>query len=252
MSFVNKVVLVTGASSGIGAVTAIAFAKEGASVAIIGRKEDKLKEVAEKCEDVGPKALIIKADISVDDDAKRVVEDVIKNFGKLDVLVNNAGLTCFGSILEGNLLNAYDDTMKVNVRAHINVTALAAPHLVKTKGNIVNVSSIAAHSIPEHASMIPYYVSKAAMHHFTKCAALELSRRGVRVNSVSPGPVKTDFLVNAGVTHIKLEDMSDSTPLQRVSESSEVADVILFLASNKAVGVTGSDYVVDNGFLVKA
>lgn len=252
MSFSDKVVLVTGASSGIGAATAIEFAKEGATVAIVGRNEEKLNNVAGEVEKVGPKPLILQADISNDNEAKNMVEEVIMKLGKLDVLVNNAGLTKFGSILDGKILQSYDETMKINVRAHINVTTLAAPHLVKTKGNIVNISSIAGTKVSSHTSMNAYFVSKAAMNHFSRCAALELASQGVRVNTVSPGPVKTDFFENAGAGFIKFENFTSDCPLNRVSEPVEVADIILFLASNKAKGVTGSEYFVDNGWCLKS
>lgn len=248
MSFANKVVLVTGASSGIGAATAVLFSKEGANVAIAGRNEAKLKKVEEKCAKSGKKPLVIKADISKDDEAYAMVKKTVDTFGKLDVLVNNAGLVKFGTVLEGNIMEAYDAIMAVNVRAQIYITTLAVPHLIKTKGNIVNISSVAGSSVPIMPFMISYYVSKAAFNQFSRAVALELAPHGVRVNTVSPGPVKTDFLINAEAT-FNAEDFK--TPLGRVSESEEVADVILFLASDKAVAITGSDYVTDNGFLLQ-
>ncbi|XP_022117394.2 3-oxoacyl-[acyl-carrier-protein] reductase FabG-like [Pieris rapae] len=252
MIFSNKVVLVTGASSGIGAATAIEFAKEGAIVAIVARNEEKLNKIAHEIEKVGQKPLILKSDISDDNEAKNLLEQVITKLGKLDILVNNAGLTRFGSILEGNILQSYDEIMKVNVRAHINITTLAAPYLIKTQGNIVNISSVAGKILPSYSSMISYHISKAALTHFSRCAALELASKGVRVNIVSPGPVKTDLLENAGVGFLKFEDVSDDAPLKRVSESVEVADIVLFLASNKAKGITGSEYVADNGWCLRS
>ncbi|XP_038220942.1 3-oxoacyl-[acyl-carrier-protein] reductase FabG-like [Zerene cesonia] len=250
MSFKTKVVLITGASSGIGAAAAIEFAKEGAKVAIVGRNVEKLQTISDNCEKYGSKPLLIAADISIDDEAKRVVQKVIEEYGHLDVLVNNAGLAKYGSILDGNILEAYDATIKINLRAHINVTALATPHLIKTKGNIINISSVGGTLVPKQCSKTPYYISKAALNHFTRCAALELSSKGIRVNTVSPGPVKTDFLVNSGVTSYKFEDMAVDMPLQRVSDPIEIARIILFLASDNAVGITGSEYVADNGFLL--
>ncbi|CAG4958366.1 unnamed protein product [Colias eurytheme] len=249
MSFKNKVVIITGASSGIGAATAIEFTKEGAKVAIVGRNEEKLQTVSENCEK-GSKPLLIIADIANDDEAKRMIQKVIDEYGQIDVLVNNAGLAKYGSILDGNILEAYDETIKINLRAHINVTALATPHLIKTKGNIINISSVGGTLVPKQASKTPYYISKAGLNHFTRCAALELASKGIRVNTVSPGPVKTDFLVNSGVTSYKFEDMGVNMPLQRVSDPIEIARLILFLASDKAVGITGSEYVADNGFLL--
>ncbi|XP_045530512.1 3-oxoacyl-[acyl-carrier-protein] reductase FabG-like [Pieris brassicae] len=246
MSFQGKVVLITGASSGIGASTAFEFAKNGASVAIVGRNVEKLNKAAENCSKYS-KPLVIQADIGEDDECKKIVASVVKTFGKLDVLVNNAGIMRHGTILEGNLLEIYDEIMKVNMRGHLNVTSLAVPYLVKTKGNIINISSVAASLTPKIEGVTPYCVSKAALNHFTRCAAVELAGEGVRVNTVSPGPVITDILDNAGMTNVKIENFADTMPLKRVSQSVEIADMILFLASDKAVGVTGSEFIVDNG-----
>ncbi|XP_059046918.1 uncharacterized oxidoreductase TM_0325-like [Achroia grisella] len=251
MSFSNKVVIVTGASSGIGAVTAVQFAKEGAKVVIVGRKESKLKNVAEQCARSGNKPLVVKADVSNDDEVKRIVTETINEFGQIDVLINNAGMAVYGNILSGNILEAYDKTLAVNTRAIVLLTSLVVPHLVKTKGNIVNISSIAGKKtiMP---GFIPYAVSKAALDHFTRGAALELAPLGVRVNTMSPGPVRTDFMANnPGKADISWDIMGASLPLKRVSESEEIAEIILYLASEKAKGVTGSDFISDNGGLLR-
>ncbi|KAJ2939771.1 hypothetical protein O0L34_g17962 [Tuta absoluta] len=249
MIFENKVVIVTGASSGIGAATAILFATEGADVVMVGRNQKKLDTVAAKVADVGKKPLVINADVSKDDDAKRIINDTVAKFGKIHVLVNNAGLGKDGSIRDGKLLEAYDTIMSVNLRAVINLTSLATPHLVATKGSIINVSSIAALTPPFMVGHTAYGVSKAALDHFTRGAALELASLGVRVNSVNPGPVKTDFLENMG-SDGSFDSIGPFTPLQRVSASEEIADLILFLASYKARGITGSVFVSDNGCLL--
>ncbi|XP_013191441.2 3-oxoacyl-[acyl-carrier-protein] reductase FabG-like [Amyelois transitella] len=249
MSFNNKVVLVTGASSGIGAATAVLFAKEGADVVIVARNEVKLKEVEEDCTKVGKKPLVIKADVCKDDDVKRIINDTIEKFNKLDVLINNAGITRFGRILDGKITESFDELINTNLRAVVKLTTLAAPFLIKTKGNIVNVSSIAGITI-NTINMGGYCTTKAALSHFSRVSALELAPHGVRVNIVSPGPVYSDILENAGIT-TKVEDVAGKTALNnRVSEPEEIADLILFLASEKAKGITGSDYVSDNGYLL--
>ncbi|XP_059046911.1 uncharacterized oxidoreductase SSP0419-like [Achroia grisella] len=250
MSFSNKVVIVTGASSGIGAATAVQFAKEGAKVVIVGRNESKLKNVAEQCARSGNKPLVVKADVSNDDEVKRIVTETINEFGQIDVLVNNAGMAFYGNILSGDILQAYDKTLAVNMRAVVLLTSLVAPHLVKTKGNIVNISSIAGKKATM-SGFIPYEVSKAALDHFTRGAALELAPSGVRVNTVSPGPVRTDFIDNnTGKSEISWDAMGAIVPLKRVSDPIEIAEIILYLASEKAKGVTGSDFVSDNGGLL--
>ncbi|KAI5651575.1 enoyl-(Acyl carrier protein) reductase domain-containing protein [Phthorimaea operculella] len=248
MSFNNKVVLVTGASSGIGAAAAILFAKEGANVSMVGRNQKKLDAVAEKVAAAGKAPLVINADVSKDDDAKRIITETVTKFGKMDVLVNNAGFVRYGSILDGKILESYDAIMSVNLRAVINLTTLAAPHLVSTKGNIVNISSAASFTTPKDSTFIAYYVSKHALDHFTRGAALELSSKGIRVNSVNPGPVETDFMENAN-TSVNWDDVKTITPLKRVSSPEEVAELISFLAGEKARGITGSCYLIDNGAL---
>ncbi|KAL0867462.1 hypothetical protein ABMA27_008249 [Loxostege sticticalis] len=249
MSFKSKVVVVTGASAGIGAATAVSFAREGAHVAIVGRNEAKLKDVAKQCAAVGAAPLVIKADVANDDDARRIINDTIQKFGKLDVLVNNAGVLEFGTILDGTILEAYDKIMAINLRAVVHVTMLAAPHLVKTKGNIVNVSSVAGQmlSVPTANA---YGVSKAGLDHFTRGSALELGASGVRVNTVSPGPVETDMLASFA-TQAQMQQSGVKTILDRISKTEEIADLILFLASDKARGITGSVYVSDNGAMLK-
>ncbi|XP_059046915.1 3-oxoacyl-[acyl-carrier-protein] reductase FabG-like [Achroia grisella] len=249
MSFSNKVVIVTGASSGIGAATAVQFAKEGADVVIVGRKENKLRNVSEECASNGNTPLVINADVSNDDDAKRIINETINKFGKIDVLVNNAGISRKGNILNGTILQAYDNIMAVNIRAVVHLTALAAPHLIETKGNIVNISSIAGKSavLTDYGA---YNISKAALDHFTRGAALELSSSGVRVNAISPGPVRTDIIENAGVSDLSWDILSSLTPLKRCSEPDEIAELVLYLASEKARGITGSDFVSDNGAIM--
>ncbi|XP_063539067.1 3-oxoacyl-[acyl-carrier-protein] reductase FabG-like [Cydia strobilella] len=255
MSFSGKVVLVTGASSGIGAATAILFSKEGASVAIVGRNETKLSNVAQKCEQLGAQPLVIRADVANETEASTIIKKTIDHFGKLDVLVNNAGLARKASVAESNSLKIYDEVMNTNMRSIVQLTSLAAPFLVATKGNIVNVSSTASTKVISEGVMA-YCVSKACVDHFTRCAALDLAASGVRVNSVNPGPVKTDLIENSGLAPPGAGDMAwehakTTTALNRVGEPKEIADVIAFLASDKARSITGSTYVVDNGHLLK-
>ncbi|KAJ2943005.1 hypothetical protein O0L34_g15196 [Tuta absoluta] len=250
MSFENKVVLVTGAGSGIGASIAILFAKEGANVSIVDIDQKKLDAVAAKVAAFGKFPFVVNADISKDEDAKRIITDTIKKFGKLDVLVNNAGLAKVGSILDGKVTKAYDVIMSVNVRAVINLTTLSAPYLAATKGNIVNISSAASTNTPTRSDLIAYYVSKAALDHFTRGAALELASSGIRVNAVNPGPVKTGFMENANID-VKWEVYKSLTPLGRVSEPEEIGELVLYLAGEKAIGITGSCFVNDNGILLK-
>ncbi|XP_013145887.1 PREDICTED: 17-beta-hydroxysteroid dehydrogenase 14-like [Papilio polytes] len=251
MSFDNKVVIVTGSSSGIGAGTALAFAKEGASVVIVGRNEEKMKNVSTKCESLGKKPLVVKADVSNDADAKRIIDETIKTFGKLDILVNNAGMAEQTEITSDDFMESFDRVMNINLRAAVYITHLAIPHLIKTKGNIVNISSIAGTSTTGTAALVSYCTSKAGLNHFSRGVALKLAEHGVRVNIISPGPVRTDILDNLSIPNFNWDHFKATTPLKRYSEPEEIADLILFLASDKARGITGSDFVSDNGLLLK-
>lgn len=249
MSLKNKVVLITGGSSGIGAATAVLFAKNGATVAIVGRNLARLESVSEQCESVGKKPLSIQADISVDDKAKEVVNKTVDTFGKLNVLINNAGIVSLASIMTGNLLEEYDKIMNINLRAVINLTTLAAPYLIETKGNIVNVSSIAAETYLRKPALMSYAISKAGLDNFTKGAALELLSKGVRVNSVCPGLTRTNIFSNNGLNR-SWEEIRVEYGVHRILEPDEVADLICYLASDKARGIAGVNYVIDNGLLI--
>lgn len=246
MSFANKVVLITGGSSGIGAATALLFAKKNASVAIVGRNEAGLQSVSEQCKTFGKKPLSIQADIANNDKAEEIIKTVIDRFGKLDILINNAGTTSVASILKGNLLEEYDRIMNVNLRAPIHLTSLAAPYLMETKGNVVNVSSVSAASYFGKPTVMPYAISKVGLDHFTKGAALELLKSGVRVNSVRPGLTRTNIWSRNGIKK-SWEEGKDTYNLPRIIEPEEVADLICYLASDKANSITGVIYAIDNG-----
>lgn len=250
MAFNNRVVIVTGSSSGIGAAAAIAFAKEGAHVVIVGRKEGKMKNVKDKCEAYGKTTLVVKADVSKDSEVKAIIDETIEKFGKLDVLVNNAGMFEAKDVTNEDFIESYDRVMNINLRAQVYITHLAIPHLIKTKGNIVNISSIGGTSTASAKTILSYCVSKAGLNHFSRGVAVKLAEYGVRVNIVSPGPVLTDILDNLTAPILDWDHLKQSTILKRVSEPEEIADMILYLASDKARGITGSEFIIDNGALL--
>lgn len=255
MSFQDKVVIVTGASSGIGAATAKMFAKEKAKVVIVGRNMVKLSKVDEEIKKTTSTIpLLIKADISQDEEAIDIIAKTIAHFKKIDVLVNNAGFSVPVPLLSDNYIKEFDRAIATNLRGIAVLINAAAPHLIKTKGNIVNISSNAAVT-----SNLPYYssyaTSKAGVDHLSRCLAVELSEHGVRVNTVNPGPVATDIAINnSSITREQAEAgfkyFAKLTPLQRICEAEEIGDVILFLASDKAKSVTGSSYFIDCGTTV--
>ncbi|OWR44869.1 hydroxybutyrate dehydrogenase [Danaus plexippus plexippus] len=250
MPFINKVVLVVGGSSGIGAATAIKLCGEGARVAIVGRNKSKLKAVENQCEGI----LVINADVRHDEDIKKIVDTTVNHFGKLDVLINSVGVACFASITAENAMEEFDKTMAVNLRAAVYLSHLAIPHLIKTKGNIVNISSVASTAV-FFENHFAYCTSKAGLDHFTRSIALELAPKGVRINIIIPGPVKTDY-INGLISDIKEHEkfykmLENRTALGKQSEANEIADLILYIASEKARSITGSSFVIDNGMLLK-
>jgi len=188
----GKVALVTGASSGIGAATAILFARRGAKLSLTGRNEVNLQRVGDECVRVGPanteRPFMVVADLCCEADVANLVDATIKKFGRLDILINNAGIVELSTI-ETASLEQFDRVMRVNVKSAFQLTTLCIPHLIATRGNIVNVSSIAGSR--SLAGMHVYGMSKSAMDQMTSCTALELASKGVRVNSVNPGDLYT-------------------------------------------------------------
>jgi len=248
----GKVALITGASSGIGAATAILFARLGAKLSLTGRKEDNLKRIVDECVRVSPsqaeQPLMILADLRSEAEVAKIVDTTIAKFGRLDVLVNNAGIIEFGSI-ESTSMEQYDRIMNINVRAVYHLTMLCVPHLIETRGNIVNVSSIAG--ARSFSGILAYCMSKSATDQMTSCTALELASKGVRVNSVNPGVVPTNIHQRGGLIGDEyanyMERMKETHPLGRLGDPDEVAQAIAFLASSSASFITGEQFHVDAG-----
>lgn len=242
----DKVALITGASSGIGAGTARLFAKLGAKLALNGRDMKNLRKVAEECNEC--EVILVPGDLTDEDTVKRTVEDTVARFGHLDILVNSAGILAMGSI-ETTDLAQYDNVMNVNVRSVYHLTHLCVPYLIETKGCIVNVSSVnGQRSFP---GVLAYCMSKSAIDQFTRCVALELAAKGVRVNSVGPGVIVTEVHKRAGLDEEQykqfLEKCKVTHALGRPGEVEEVAQSIAFLASDAATFITGVNLPVDGG-----
>ncbi|CAG2161457.1 unnamed protein product [Oppiella nova] len=230
--FSGRVVLITGSSGGIGAVTATEFSKSGAQVVITGRNAKNLSDVGKECLKVSPKGL----------KALEVVADV-------NHLLRRYGVAY--SITDANILDKYDGVMATNLRSVVYLTHLAVEHLEKTKGNIINISSVAG--LRPYAAMALYCMSKCALDMFTKCLALELGPKGIRVNVVNPGAVKTNFGPAMGMSQQQydhlLEDRAKAYPVGRVGQSIDIANIILFLASDESSFVTGINVLADGGGL---
>jgi len=246
--FTGKVAFVTGATSGIGQACAIAFAHAGANVACVGRNETALKDVEQRIRDTGKEALAIKADLASVQEAERAVQKSIEAFGGIDVLVNAAGHISNGTI-ENTSLEAWDEMMNVNVRAVFQLMQKALPSLIERRGNIVSVSSVTG--LRAFPGVLAYCVSKAALDQLTRCASLELAAKGVRVNAVNPGVVVTQIHKRGGMSDEAyaafLEHSKQTHPLGRTGRPEEIADLVLYLASDKASWITGATYSIDGG-----
>ncbi|XP_078581820.1 3-oxoacyl-[acyl-carrier-protein] reductase FabG-like isoform X1 [Branchiostoma floridae x Branchiostoma japonicum] len=251
----GKVAIITGASSGIGQGTAVEFARLGAHLALTGRNQENLQATAKACVEAGTpqdKILLITGDICDEELQKNLVEQTVQKFGRIDVLVNNAG-TAHLATIETTDMSEYDTLMNVNVRSVVALTQLCVPHLTVTKGAIVNVSSLAGlRAIP---GMLAYNMSKAAVDQFTRCVAIELASKHVRVNSVSPAEVPTQMQKRMGLDDEQvaqlMEHLKSVHALGRNGEVSEVARTIAFLASADASFITGAQVPVDGGWHLK-
>ena len=248
MSFHGKSIIVTGATSGIGRATAEAFARERAALLLTGRDTGALEAIVDRAASAGGRAVACPADLADDGAPDRVVRAAVEAFGGIDVVVNAAGIIASGTI-ETTSDRAWDDMMAVNLRAPFRLMRAAAPHLAARKGAIVNVSSV--NGLRAFAGVLAYCVSKAAMDHLTRCAALELAPAGVRVNAVNPGVTVTNLHKRSGMDEARylafLERSKETHPLGRPGRPEEVAAVILFLASDRARWMTGETIPVDGG-----
>jgi len=242
MEFDGKVAIVTGATSGIGMTTAFRFAEQGARVAAVGRR----KEILSKVQRANIRTYAV--DLTNEQETSTFARRTLEDFGGVDILVNAAGIIANGTI-ENTSLADYDLMMNINVRSVLQLTQLLLPSIIERKGNIVNVSSVTG--LRAFPNVFAYCVSKAAVDQFTRCAALELAPKGVRVNAVNPGVVRTNLHLNSGMNednYAAFVDRSKTThPLGRIGQPEEIADLILFLASSKAGWITGTTYSIDGG-----
>jgi len=241
----KKVALITGATSGIGNATLRKFIAEDFFVIGVGRNQEKLNEIKKE---FGYSVDVHRADVSKKEDRINLVEYLKSKGYDLDVLVNSAGILRNGSI-ENTTLDAWNEMMETNLTSTFHLMNLCIPLLEKRKGSIVNVSSVTG--LRSFPNILAYCVSKAGVDHLTRCAALELAPKGIRVNAVNPGVVVTNCHLNSGMdqeTYNRFLEHSKTThPIGRVGKAEEIADLIFFLASEKAGWITGETIAIDGG-----
>lgn len=248
MDFKGSVVIVTGASSGIGKAAATAFAREGASVVAVARDPAALGAVVDGITSSGGEALVCARDVTAAGSGDAIVKAALERFGHLDALVNAAGIIAMGSVDQTDDV-LWDRVMELNVNAPFRLMRAAIPALKERKGAIVNVSSVNGRRV--FPGLAAYNVSKAAVDHLTRCAAIELAASGVRVNAVNPGVTVTNLHRRGGMGEEQygtfLSRAKETHPLGRPGQPEEVADLILFLASQRASFITGETIAVDGG-----
>jgi NAD(P)-dependent dehydrogenase (short-subunit alcohol dehydrogenase family) len=240
--------IVTGATSGIGHATALRLAGDGYAVLAVGRDQDALAETAGTIQQRGGSCATLQADVVASDAPARIVAAVVECFGGIDALVNAAGIIANGTV-ENTSDEAWDQMMDINTRAPFRLMRAAMPYLIERKGAVVNVSSVTG--IRSFPNVLAYCVSKAAVDQLTRCAALEVASKGVRVNAVNPGVVVTNLHRRSGMAEPQyaafLEHSKDTHPMGRPGAPEEIAEMIAFLVSKRSAWITGETVAVDGG-----
>lgn len=243
----NKVAFITGATRGIGKQIAITFAKEGYDIAINYRKEnEELENAKREIEENNVKCLTVQGDVSNFEDCERCVNEIIKEYGKIDVLVNNAGITK-DTLLMRMKKEDFESVIDINLVGTFNVTKNVISHMMKARsGRIINISSVVG--VSGNAGQTNYSASKAGIIGFTKSLAKEVGSRGILVNAVAPGFIETQ-MTDVLKDEIK-EEIAKSIPVKRMGVAQDVANVVKFLASDDSSYITGQVINVDGGMLM--
>jgi NAD(P)-dependent dehydrogenase (short-subunit alcohol dehydrogenase family) len=247
----NKVILITGATSGIGKATAFKFGQAGAKVVVSGRRQSEGQSVVEAIKAEGGEAIFVRADVTIEDDVKALVSKTVETYGRLDVAFNNAGVEHVAPISEVTR-GDYQRLFDINVWGVTNSMQHEIAAMQKTGGgSIINTSSIGGHV--GMAGLSIYIASKHAVEGLTKTTALEYAKEGIRVNAVAPGAIDTDMVTRfAGEEGSEMRaGLASMHPVGRMGRDTEIADAVLFLASDAASFITGTSLKVDGGFLAQ-
>ena len=252
----TRCAVVTGAATGIGRATALAFARDGYAVALVGRRAAPLEQLATELREGGADAIACHADVASSEEAAAAIDATVERFGGIDALVNNAGVGDSGPLLEESL-EQWNETLRINLTGAFLTTKLALPHLIERRGAVVNVASV--NGILAGPGWTSYSVSKAGLIMLAKCVASDYGRQGIRANSVCPGWVRTP-MGDHDMDEVSKARGTDREgayalahqqhPLGRPAQPEEIADVIAFLASPAAAYVTGATVMVDGGTTV--
>lgn len=242
----GKVAIITGAAKGMGKAEAELFAREGAKVVVADILEDEAKQVADKINKDGYEAMAVKLDVSKSEEWKSVVERVVEKWGKVDVLVNNAGILSMNGI-EDATEEEWDRVMDINAKSQFLGIKYVLPAMKKAgKGSIINISSI--YGLVGSGAAVAYHASKGASRLLTKTVAAELAKYNIRVNSIHPGVIRTPMTEDLLKDSQNARAVLGTTVLGRPAEPEEVATGVLYLASDESSFMTGSEMVIDGGY----
>ncbi|MEG9533584.1 glucose 1-dehydrogenase [Mannheimia indoligenes] len=248
----KRTIVITGATSGIGKETALAFAKLGDNIVVSGRREKEGLEVVNEIKSLGANAIFVKTDIIQENEVKALIEQAVAHFGKIDVMVNNSGIAGRENVpLHQHSTENFRELIEVNVMGLFWGMKYAIDAMLKTGGGVVvNLASIAGLNGIEFTSQ--YSASKHAVVGLTKSASLDYATQGIRLNAVAPGAIKTDILQNAINAGVYPEDkIAGIHPMNKMGDTSSIANAIVFLASPDVPFMTGTILNVDGGFCAK-
>lgn len=249
MRLSNKVAIITGAAGGMGKADALLFAKEGAKVAITDLQDDKLQEVVREISEHGGEAIGFKHNVTSEEDWIHVVNETVAKFGRIDILVNNAGVSNATPFLDLTV-EGWEKTMSINVTSIFLGQKHVIPHMIKAGGgSIINISSIAG--LTGGSGSGPYTASKGAVRMLTKATAVDFAQYNIRANSVHPGFIETPMTIDMFNDENMRQWFQSQCPLPRLGKPEDIANGVLFLASDESSYITGIELPIDGGYYAK-